>query len=166
MEKKKLKTLIALAAAYLALTVGLAYAIPTVNIASVTASNAPNLVNVPADISMGVSNINVNTPASQPLPDSASIVLYHVGYGFYKWAEVTLTYTTAPQNDVTWRVTLYIYNDTDANGQLSSGDQLVSVSDEGIVTITAGTTSASTIVALHPAVHYTQVSFVELYLSP
>lgn len=167
MEKRKLRAIALLVAAYATLAVGLAYAAPgTITIGSVTLQDVTQNQQLPVDINVGTATVNAPANAQQPLPDSASITLYHVGYGYFKWADVTLTYNTAPTTNVTWTVQLFIYDDTDGDGQLSSGDVLTSVSSEATITIAAGQTSGTATVQLYPAVHYTQIDFVELVIKP
>ena len=173
MEKRRLKAIALLAAAYAALAVGLAYAAPgTITIGTVDLQHVTQLQNqnqnqqLPIDINIGTAVFNAPANAQQPLPDSASITLYHAGYGFIKWADITLTYNTAPTADVTWTVKLFIYDDTDGDGQLSIGDVLTAFSSEATITIAAGQTSGTATVQLYPAVHISQVDIVELAISP
>jgi len=168
MEKRKLRAIVILLAAYVALTVGLAYAVDQIAIGTVAYGNITDANGTPIQLSyqLATNNATITDPTEQPLPDSANITLYHVGFGYYKWAQIELVYNTGPTQDVTWEVQLYIYEDTDGDGALSSGDRLVSISSKGSITIAANAGSGSTIVELYPPVHYRNADLVELVITP
>ncbi len=169
MNRRKLKALALLLAAYAALTVGVAYAFPNATIPSASISVGTQDTNNAAVDGLVLGNVTVSVSQNVPaIPDSVTITLYHVGYGFYKWAEITLTYNTAPNNNnnITWNAQLFIYTEADNTPGLTSGDYLAAASTQVTITINAGSTSGSATAELIPPVFYTQIDYAELVLSP
>ena len=167
MNKRKLKALALLLAAYAILTVGVAYAFPNDTIPSASINVSSQDTNAAAADGLVLGNVAVSVSQSVPSkPDSVSITLYHVGYGFYKWANITLTYNTAPSTNITWNAQLFIYTEADSTPGLTDGDYLAAASEQVTITINSGSTSGSATAELFPPVFYTQIDYAELVLSP
>ncbi len=176
-QKKRLKAIALLLAAYAALTVGLAYALQIPDIsASTTASlsSSPTTVSINGPIA-GEASITINQTDSQPLPDGVSITIQNNSVGFYNiapWATVTINYnnqTNFANQTITWNVTLYFYESIDNN--FDKNDPLVAVTPTATATINLdgnGNGSASVDLLIYPPLllESNKTYFVQIVLEP